>query len=129
MSYYYNAARQRFPLRERSLEPPDCWAEEEPEDEEEYDRSEDEMNGKFNRLHPLGGSEMDEFLKSLRKQLEERFPEAVAIHVFLNYDEIEIKPIYSGERAETSMQKIDGRWCSRRERHNRFNSSKATSDY
>lgn len=45
--YYYNVAW----LPERPLEPPDCWAEEEPEyDEEEYDRAEDEMNGKFNRL-------------------------------------------------------------------------------
>lgn len=49
--YYYNTAGQRFILPERPLEPPDCWAEEEPNrDEEEYDRSENEANGKFNRL-------------------------------------------------------------------------------
>lgn len=53
MSYYYNAAGQRFALPERPLEPPDSWVEDEPDeecDEEEYDRVEDEMNGKFNRL-------------------------------------------------------------------------------
>lgn len=50
MSWYYNAAGQRFDLPERPLDPPDCWGEEpgEPE-EEEYDRAEDEMNGIFNR--------------------------------------------------------------------------------
>ena len=49
--YYHNMAGHRFPPRERPLEPPDCWAEEEHEPyEEEYDRAEDEMNGKFNRL-------------------------------------------------------------------------------
>lgn len=31
--YYYNMAGQRFILPERQLEPPDCWAEEEPKDE------------------------------------------------------------------------------------------------
>lgn len=49
MSYYYNTAGYRLILPERPLEPPDCWADEEQEDEEEYDRAEDEMNGKFNR--------------------------------------------------------------------------------
>lgn len=48
--YYYNMAGQRFTLRERPLEPQDCWAEEDPDDEEEYDRAEDEMNGRLNRL-------------------------------------------------------------------------------
>lgn len=50
--YYCNTAGQRFTLPERQLEPPDRWAEEELEDEEEYDRAEDEMNGKFNRFRP-----------------------------------------------------------------------------
>lgn len=50
MGYYYNAAGQRFILPERALEPPDCWEEYEPEPyEDEYDRAEDETNGKFNR--------------------------------------------------------------------------------
>ena len=43
MSWYYNAAGGHFLLPERPLEPPDCWAEEEAEtDDEEYDRMEDE---------------------------------------------------------------------------------------
>lgn len=47
---YYNAAGQCFHLFERPLEPPDCWVEEPAEPyEEEYDRSEDELNGIFNR--------------------------------------------------------------------------------
>lgn len=50
MSCYYNTAGQRFPLPERNLEPPDCWREEPSEPyEEEYDRAEDEINGRFNR--------------------------------------------------------------------------------
>lgn len=58
MAYYYNAAGQRFILPERPLEPPDVWEKPLPLDdygdygEEEYDRAEDEMNGKFNRLRP-----------------------------------------------------------------------------
>lgn len=50
VSFYYNGAGQRFGLPERPLEPPDCWVEDVPEqDEPEYDRAEDEMNGIFNR--------------------------------------------------------------------------------
>ena len=45
--YYYNMAGQRFLLRERPLEPRDCLADENTEDGE-YDRAEDEMNGRFN---------------------------------------------------------------------------------
>ena len=53
MSYYYNAAGRRLVLPERPLELQECWAEEDPErGEEEYDRAEDEMDGKFNRLRP-----------------------------------------------------------------------------
>lgn len=33
MSYYYNAAGQRFPLPERPLEPPDVWVKNEPPDD------------------------------------------------------------------------------------------------
>ena len=47
MAYYYNQAGYRGPLPERALEPPDCWGEEPAEPyEEEYDRAEDEMNGR-----------------------------------------------------------------------------------
>lgn len=53
--YYYNTAGRRFVLQERPLEPPDCFAEEELEyDEEEYDRVEDEANGKFDRFRHQG---------------------------------------------------------------------------
>lgn len=33
--YYYNMIGQRFILPERPLEPPDCWAEEEQEDDKD----------------------------------------------------------------------------------------------
>lgn len=53
--YYYNMVGQRFPLRERRLEPQDTWEEHLPLDdygdygEEECGGAEEEMNGKFNR--------------------------------------------------------------------------------
>lgn len=47
MSYYFNAIGNRFPLPERPLEPDDDPVE--CPDDEEYDRAEDEMNGRFNR--------------------------------------------------------------------------------
>ena len=37
MPNYWNAAGQCFPLPEQALEPPDCWADEEPLDEEGSD--------------------------------------------------------------------------------------------
>lgn len=58
MTYYYNAAAQRFDLPERPLEPPGCWGEEAAEpDEEDYDRWEEEERGKRQRRHglPAGG--------------------------------------------------------------------------
>lgn len=48
--YYYNASGHRFEMPQQPLEPPDCWGNEHKKPEhEEYDRGEDEMNGKFNR--------------------------------------------------------------------------------
>lgn len=45
MSYYYNAAGQRFALSDRPLEPPDCWSEDPAEpDDEDYDE-EDKSDG------------------------------------------------------------------------------------
>lgn len=50
MSYYTNAVGRRMWMPEPSLEPPDCWYEESDAlEEEEYDRGEDELNGRFNR--------------------------------------------------------------------------------
>lgn len=50
IGFYGNADGHLFPLPERPMEPPDCWGEDTPEpDEPEYDRTEDEMNGIFNR--------------------------------------------------------------------------------
>lgn len=50
MSFYYNTSGNRFSLPDLPLEPEDCRSEDPAEPyEEEYDRTEDEMNGIFNR--------------------------------------------------------------------------------
>lgn len=58
---------------------------------------------------------MDEFMNCLRHMLEQKFPGATSVSVFLNAQEFTITPNYHGELRGTSMQKIDGSWCTSRE--------------
>lgn len=59
--------------------------------------------------------DVNDFMKKVREDVEDLFPNATSIKIFINAYEVNVTPNYTGELTEASMQTIDGNWCSKRE--------------
>lgn len=58
---------------------------------------------------------MNGYIDFMREQALRMFPDAVSVEIFITHEEVDVKPVYCGSRAETSMIKIDGTWCTKRD--------------
>lgn len=58
--------------------------------------------------------EVNDFMKRLCNEVGVLFPNATSVEIFINTYKVTVKPNYTGELTETSMQTIDGNWCSKR---------------
>lgn len=56
---------------------------------------------------------MEKKINEIHEMIKELFPEAVAVHVFVNSEGIDVKPTYKTDLTTYSMRRIDGKWVTK----------------